>query len=89
MQPTPHAFLCNVGIQNHMTVSVLEEGLEQNHRLQFKQGVKVKIFVQFGVILLCFCVHQREREGQESDQEKNKETEKERERETVHRLIMV
>lgn len=42
MQPTPHATLSNVGILNHMTLQMLEEGLEQNHRLQFNQGVKVE-----------------------------------------------
>lgn len=42
MQPTPHAALCNVGILNHMTLQTLEEGLEQNRRLQFNQGVKVE-----------------------------------------------
>lgn len=39
---SPHADLSNVGFWNHRMPQTLEEGLDQNHRLQFNQGVKVK-----------------------------------------------
>ena len=46
-RPTPHAALCNVGIQNRMTLSKLEDSLEQNHRLKLNRGGKRKTFGSF------------------------------------------